>query len=331
MQFKNRNMFYLLKKNYLLQIFALVAVLVLCGVQIFFNSLETTYLDSCLPCAAALASAAVSHPLLLKISLFLSLLLQMWLLFRYVSVSGFLEEESILPSSLLFALLLAMGIFQPLSSASITNLAILLVLNLNGDFQGKSAPTTTLISGIIIGLNSLFDIAAALLLLFYVIMLFVNRLEKIKSVLTAICGVILVYIYLFSAHFFRGTLIELWNSFSHLHCSFPIFTQTYFSVYAFIAIALFALFSFYVMVRLKVQYDSKLILLRQRFLFLCVLFVFGILMLLTSNLPFPFSLTYLLIPATCYIVAFIPSRGFSIPAELLLCILSASLIVMARL
>ena len=82
-------MFYLLKKNYLLQIFALVAVLVLCGVQIFFNSLETTYLDGCLPCAAALASAAVSHPLLLKISLFLSLLLQMWLLFRYVSMSGF--------------------------------------------------------------------------------------------------------------------------------------------------------------------------------------------------------------------------------------------------
>ena len=91
------------------------------------------------------------------------------------------------------------------------------------------------------------------------------------------------------------------------------------------------LLTVYVMFRLKVLYSNKLIIIRRRFLLLCILFCFNLAMVLTSNVTFPLSLYYLIIPITVFTISFIPVRHFAISSEILLALLTASFVVMARL
>lgn len=327
--FQFSKMFYLLRKSFLLQLFAAVAVLALGGYFIFSNDLSINYIDITLPSAQLLSAYLISHPSGAKVLLFVAMLLQGGLFYRYFRNSGFLDEENLLPIIFFFALLMGMGIFMPVSSTWIMNLLILLVLNINGDIQGKSAKTATLLSGIIIGLASLYDLSALVFFIFYLLILLINRLEKMKEMMAAICGFVVTYIYVFAYHFFKGDLTDYAHSFQAIRFHFPLFTQSHFSLYAIIAAALLLLSLFYIVVRLKVYYDNKLIVMRKRFLALCLLAIFQLVMLVFSNLPFPYSLGYLMIPLTCFFISFIPSRNFSISTELLLGVYAAALVVLA--
>lgn len=322
-------MFYLLRKSFILQLLAALAALAVGGYFIFSNDLSISYIDTTLPSAQLLSAYLLSHPAGAKAILFITMLLQGGLFYRYFRNSGFLDEENLLPIFFFFAFLMGMGIFMPVSTAWIMNLTILIVLNINGDIQGKSAKTATLLSGIIIGVASLYDPAAILLLVCYLLLLLINRLEKMKEMLVAICGVLITYIYVFAYHFFKGNLTDYAHSFSAIHFNFPLFTQTHFSLYAIAAAALLLLSLIYIVVRLKVYYDNKLIVMRKRFLALCLLAIFQLVMVIFSNMPFPYSLGYLIIPLSCFFISFIPSRNFAISTELLLCIYTASLVVLA--
>lgn len=322
-------MFYLLKKNYLLQVIALVAVVATGCFFIFAHPIEVVGFEIWLQrLDAAMLSAIQTHPTGIKSSLFLILLVQMWLLYRYIRVSGFMDEETVAPLAIALALPLGAGIFTPFSPVWITNLVILIVLNLNLNAQGKSSPTATLLSGVAIGIGSFFDYAAAVVLLYYIIFLLVNRLERIKSVLVALCGVALTYIYLFAYQVFAWSGYKFPELYVFPPLSFPMFTATHLSIYALIAGILFIILSLYIIIRLKVQYDNKLIALRQRYLFLCLLFVFALAIILAGNFAFPYSLGYLIIPVACFIVAITPSHGFSIPLEIMLVLYVAAFIVM---
>ncbi|MCQ2279334.1 MAG: hypothetical protein MJZ49_00850 [Bacteroidales bacterium] len=322
-------MFYLLRKSFILQLLAALATLAIGGYFIFSNDLSISYIDTTLPAAQSLSVYLMEHPAGAKAILFIAMLLQGGLFFRYFRNSGFLDEENLLPIFFFLAFLMGMGIFVPVSTAWIMNLSVLILLNINGDIQGKSAKTATLLSGLFIGIASLYDIAAFLLLVCYLLLLLINRLEKMKEMLVAICGLLITYIYVFSYYFFKGNLTDYLHSFRAIHFNFPIFTQTHFSLYAASAAVILILSLVYIIGRLTVYYDNTLIVMRKIFLSLCLLAIFQLIMMVCSNIPFPYSLGYLIIPLTCFFISFIPSRNFSISTELLLCLYTASLVVLA--
>ena len=329
MQFKNSNMFYLFRKAHLLQLFAGVVVLLLCGVEIFVKHFDVSALNDSLPCMVSLSQWLTQHPLAEKFFFLFLLLIQAALIFNYVRRSGFLDEENVLSILFFCVFSLGMGILLPPSPAWFTNTAILIVLNLVS-FSAAKSRFTLLFAGIVLGTASLFDLTAVLLTVFFLLYVLINQIDKLRDLLATLCGLILPYLYLLAYHYIAGTFPKYFHSLLHPHLFFPFFTQSHLSVYTIVAMALMLLLTIYVMVRLKVLYNNKLIVVRKRLLFLCILFCFNIAMLLVTNTPFPYSLSYLLIPVTVLTISFIPTRNFAISTEILLSLLTASLVVMAR-
>ncbi len=329
MQFKKSNMFYLLRKAHILQLLVGVSALLLCGVEIFIKPLDISYFSNSLPCTDSLANWMILHPTGTHFFALLLLLLQSVLMFNYIRQSGFLDEENVLSLLFFCAISVGMGIFLPLTPAWLTNTAILAVLNISNQGTSSISKTALLCAGIIIGTATLFDPAAALLLLFFILHVLISQIDKLRALLATLCGALISYLYLLAYHFFAGSLPNYLQSFSQIRFQFPIFTPH--SIYALIAMGVCLLLVIYVMARVKVLYQNKLIVIRRRYLRLCILFGFTIAMMLISNVPFPYSLFYLLTPITVFIISFIPARNFAISSEILLMILTASLVVMGRL
>ena len=331
LHFKISNMFYLLRKAHLLQLFVGLSVLLFCGVEIFIKPLDTSLFCGSLPCATLLAQWLVGHPVGAHFLVFILFLLQVGLLFHYVRKSDFLDEENILSILFFCAISLGMGIFLPLSPAWFTITAALAVLNLSNYANNTShSKTFLLLAGIVLGVATLFDLTALLLILFFILHILINQIDKLRDLMAMICGILLPYCYLFAYHYLAGSLLEYLHSFTLIRLHFPLFTQPHFTVFTFIALGMGLLLTIYVLVRIKVLYNNKLIVVRRRFLFLCVFFGFNILMLLTTNVVYPYSLHYVLIPVTVAIIAFIPVKNFAISTEILLMFLTASFVVMAR-
>lgn len=324
-------MFYLLRKAHLLQLIVGVLALLGCGVMIFIKPLDVSLLNNSLPCSMALLQWTMSHPIGTQFLALIFLLLQGAMLFHYVRTCGFLDEENALSILFFCAFLLGMGIFLPLTPAWFTNTATLAVLNLSNRAFSSNSKTPLLLAGIVLGTATLFDLAALLLLVFFILYVLIHQIDKLRDLLATLCGVLTPYLYLLAYHYFVGSLPTYLHSFSQLHLHFPLFTQTHYSLYALIAMPLGLLLTVYVMFRLKVLYSNKLIIIRRRFLLLCILFCFNLAMVLTSNVTFPLSLYYLIIPITVFTISFIPARNFAISSEILLALLTASFVVMARL
>ena len=329
MHIKKTDMFYLLRKAHLLQLFAGLIVLLLCGFFIFHKQFNVNILNNTIPCTVALSQWMLLHPLAAQFSALLLLLLQSALLFNFVRKSGFLDEENILSILFFCGFSLGMGILLPPSPAHFTNTAILAVLNLC-NINAERSKSTLLFAGIILGTASLFDLTAILCIVYFLLHVLINQVDKLRDFLASLCGLLLPYLYLFAHHYFANSLPQYLHSFSQIQFHFPLFTQTHYTPYTFIAMAVGLLLTIYVMARLKVLYNNKLIIIRSRFLFLCMLFFFNIAMILTTNVPFPYSLAYLLIPVTVFTIAFIPAHNFAISSEILLAVLTASFVVMAR-
>lgn len=305
-------------------------MLLLCCVEIFIKPLDISCFNHSLSCADVLTQWMVSHPMGAHFLALMLLLLQAGLLFNYVRASGFLDEENVLSILFFCALSLGMGILTPLSPAWFTNTATLAVLNLSNRTSSARGKTYLLLSGIVLGLSTLFDPAATLLLLFFILNILINQIDKLRDLLATLCGVLLPYLYLLAHHYFAGSLAQYLHSFSEIKLTFPLFTQPQLSLYTLIAMGVGLLLMVYVIARVKVLYQNKLIVIRRRYLYLCILFGFNIIMMLTTNVPYPYSLSYLLIPITVFIIAFIPVRNFSISTEILLLLLTASLVTMGR-
>lgn len=323
-------MFYLLRKAHLLQLSIGVIVLLACGVMVFLKPLDISLFNNSLPCACAFSQWLSVHPVGTQFIALTFLLLQAALLLSYVRMSGFLDEENVLSILFFCAFSLGMGILLPFSPAWFTNTATLAVLNLINHTSTSNSKTALLVAGIVLGAATLFDLTAVLLLVFFILYILINQIDKLRDLLATLCGILLPHLYLIVHHYLADSLPAYLHSFSQLHLHFPLFTQTHPSFYSLIAMGVALLLTIYVMVRLKVLYNNKLIVIRRRFLFLCVLFCFNIAMLLFTNIPLPYSLAYLLIPVTVFIIAFIPVRNFAISTEILLSLLTASLVVMAR-
>lgn len=320
-------MFYLFQKVKFLQILLLVGLLAAVS---FFSLLgEASYFCSDgLPYFSGLVRFFTAHPVFAHLSAICVALLEAFLIFRYFNKNAFSDETTFMPACWFLALLFLLDSHQILSSVGLTNLVILLIININGDYQGNQSKNSVFISAILLGLLSLCDLSAVPLFVYYIFILAINRIEKMKDILVAFVGVLLPYVYVFAHRFFTESLDTYWQSFAQIRFHFPLFDIKQYGIPALVAFGLFLLFIPYIIMKLKVHYDNKLMILRKRMLSLNLLFIFMLGVMACSNVPFPHAVGYLAVPLACYFAAYIPHKRISWAHEITLTLLLAALVVM---
>lgn len=318
-------MFYILQKNFQFQILVLAILLGIFGFQLFTGSVGYTGYDEFLPYSASFSAFATAHQGGAK-AIFLGIfLIQQLFLFLSFKRNRFADRSSLLPCIALTAFYVGGNIATHCTPAILVNLATTIILLLGDDTSQRHIRSKVLVAGMLIGIVSLYDLNAIVLLVPYALILLTNRLNKAKDIVIAVIGVLVPYLYVMAFHFFRGDLLPYLHTFTSIHLSFPLFTATHLTIVQLVATLVMALLIIYIVIRLKIRYDHKVILIRKRFLSIIFLFIATTAMLLLSNTAFPFSFRYLFIPLAFFTASYMQSNRFSILKELVMVLLFVSI------
>ena len=172
-------------------------------------------------------------------------------------------------------------------------------------------------AGALVGIASLYDLTLLLLAVAVILILVTNRLNTLTDIFVALIGILVPYIYVAAYHFFVGNLTNYLASFSSISLQFPLLAARP-SIVSVVCIVVCFVLLIFILVKLKVRFDYKLIVIRKRFGNIHLLFIVSAAILFLTNLPFPQSLGYLFVPIALYLAAYAPSRRFSITKEVVL-------------
>lgn len=322
-------MFYFLQKHKLLQIIIVIILTVFTCIHLFSASINYSFFEPILPFSIALANGIGLHTGLFRGMILLTLLLEVFLLYNYFKKSAFTDNSTFFPV-IWFLVFNAFACFLvPFTPIFLTNLAIIFLLNIHTSNSDSRLKMQILLSGALISLACFYDITAVFLLLFIVISLAINRLEKVRDVLVLLIGFLVPIIYVGAVYFFQGDFADFITVWRKLHFHPAIFAMKKISTVQIICLSVFALMIPYIVIQLKLLYDNKLIIIRKRFISQIVLFFTLLIMVLLTQVPLPYSLAYFSVPITFFLTSLIPEKKFSIVKELAIILFTASIIVMS--
>lgn len=321
-------MFYLLQKNLRFQIFVLVALAALFCYQLFALPVAVCPTDSFLPLSQSLGQWIMQNPLAAKTGIMFLFALQQVMLFLYYKRSKFDEQTSLLPCAALTVFAIAGGPTALFSPVLIANFVLTSILLFSDDSDHRNQKGRVLLSGILIGIATFFDTALFLIAVAFLFMLLNSRFNTISDLFVTLIGMAIPYIYCFACFFFVDDFPRLLDSITRVHFDFPLFTGTHPSVVSLISAVVAAIILIYVLVKLKIRFDYKLIVVRKRFANTHILFATLIGVLLMTNLPFPESVSYLSVPLAIYLAAYAPSRRLTITKEVVFTVLLTAIILL---
>ena len=311
-------MFYLLQKNLRFQIFVMVALAGLFCYQLFAMPVAVCFPDSFLPLSRSLGQWMMQNPLTLNLGIVFLFSLQLVFLFLYFKRNKFDEQTSLLPCASLALFAIAGGPAAICSPVLIANFILASLLLLSDDSDHRNQKGRVLLSGILIGIASFFDITLFLIAVAFLFILLTNRFNSVRDIFVTLIGIVIPYIYCFAYFFFVDDFPRFLESFSRIHLGFPLFTDTHPSVVTLISAGVGVILFIYILVKLKIRFDYKLIVVRKRFVNTHILFVILIAIFLMTNLPFPESVNYLSVPLAIYLAAYAPSRRLTVTKEVVL-------------
>lgn len=234
-----------------------------------------------------------------RIVAMLMILLELLFVQRFYSLNKFSDNQSFMPTLLFLVFLNVSGMLTVFTPAWFTvfTLTFLLLYNLR-DNNEKPVKNRILASGAVVALATLMDFHAVWLVFFLICALAANRFTKIKDVLILFAGALLVYVYVFTYHFLRGSMHEWSLSYAHYHFFEVIKSVQSLGVLNYVLIGYLLVSTIYVITLLKLFYDNKLIILRKRFVTIILLTIASVAMVVFSGLDFRLGLIYLLVPMT---------------------------------
>lgn len=239
----------------------------------------------------------VAHPIALKITAAIILLLQILLILRFFHLNRFSENPTNTP--LLFTLLvLVAGHFPELfSPATISNLILTFILLFNTrDTNEQPVKNRVLSSGMLIGITSLIDPYSIWALLFLVLALLTNRFSKFKEIIILFVGFLLVYLYVFSVGYLTNSTAHIMDTIRQTSF-FTIFKNlNALKVLDYVLAGMLLVGMIYIMSALKLYFDNKLIILRKRYLTILLLFIVMVITMAFSGYTFRQGLVYLVVP-----------------------------------
>ena len=307
-------MFYLLQKDLRFQVFVLLALTGVFCFQLFAAPAAFCLYDSTRPYALSLDEWTALNQAPARIGILVLYVLQQLLLYNYFKTNRFADNETLIPCISLAAFMVAGGIASRCTPVFIANAAAIGLLKLSDDSESRHLKSRLLMAGALVGIASLYDFTLFLLAVSVILILVTNRLNTLNDIFVALIGILVPYIYVVAYHFFVGNLTDYLASFSHLSLRFPLLA-TRPSIVSVVCIVVCIALLIFILLKLKVRFDYKLIVIRKRFGNIHFLFIVSAAILFLTNLPFPQSLGYLFVPIALYLAAYAPSRRFSITKE----------------
>lgn len=294
-------MFYYINKNSIIQWILILALFVWAVITIF-TQMSLFPADNQMILYQDICRFWTLHPLHYKITAVVMLLIEMTLVQWFYQANKLSENVTYLPMLFFLALLNAgqfLRMFTP-SFFTIFIMTIVMLSNIRND-NNESIKNRIFFSGVLIGINTLFDPIAIWIGLFVVMALIANRFSKAKEILILIGGLLTTYIYVFTAYYFSNQLPSL----GKMLTSYPYFaiihTFPTLRIIDMVMAGYVMLLTFYLSAVLKLYYDNKLIVLRKRLVTIHLLMFVTVVMLVFSDFDFQNALAYMLIPLTLYL------------------------------
>lgn len=248
-----------------------------------------------------LANFWQEHPVNLKISAILILLVETMLISRFYSANRFAENQTYIPA-IFFLLTVNVGGFLTSVTPAVTTLVFMtLVLMVNAmDENDRPVKNRVFSSGLLVGIASLLDPVAIFAVFFLLLALITHRYSKSKEILIMLFGLLFVYAYLFSFAFFTDSVTVLNASFKNFSFFglFKGFKEL--TIFDYVFVVYTVLLVAYLIIQLKLFYDNKLIVLRKRLVNIHFLMFVLVAMFVVSGLTFSKGLLYVILPISLY-------------------------------
>lgn len=228
------------------------------------------------------------------------LLLQILLTDVYYFRGGFGDNHHLMVCIWYMLILCCGGFISELSPVWLANLFLAIIISLNFDYDNGNLKSKDLLSGILIGAASLFYPPMLFVAFFVISSLVINRFSKYKDIIVFILGILSVYVYTFCFYFFSNRLPELYQMVSGIRFYNSLAMTEVYSWKVMVLIATTVASLLYAIVVLKIQYDSKTVLLRKRLITIHLITMSTLLLMAFSPFDFHQAVGFLLIPMTLY-------------------------------
>lgn len=229
------------------------------------------------------------------------LFLELVFVYRFYAINKFSDNQTFVPVFFFLLCMHAGSFFNFLSPAHFTLffLSWLILYNVR-EKNDRLLRNRVFTSGIFVGLASIVDVNALSICIFLILALFVSRYSSVKEIVIMLAGLLMVYIYVFTSFFMSDTLPALQESVRQLtffetfraapSITFLQWVSAGYLIFSMLGMAIF----------LKWHYDSKLIVLRKRYMIIVLLSLLLIIPVFVGNMILPQGLLYLIIPISLY-------------------------------
>ncbi len=225
------------------------------------------------------------------------LLLTMFCTQRFFSINKFSDNETFMPIVFLLLLFNMSHAFSTFTPVYFTVLTTAFIIMMNSENEHNiDIKNRTFASGILIGINTLFDYNAIWLIPLMIIVLIVSRFSKIKEIAILLTGVLFIYLYLFTYAYLTDQVPAIFGKIKE----FAFFTVLHqipsFRWMDWVFIAVWGSTSLLFLFGCKLYFDNKVVVLRKRYILCILLLIFAIFMGIFSPFEMQVSLPYLLLP-----------------------------------
>lgn len=304
-------MFRILNKIIGLQWFLLFLLIVIAGFQIFRSSIlmdPTGFPILYKSIYNIFFNNEIARSLTISIILILSIVGVQY----YFSKNNFAPKNSLLPAITFLSILVLTGSLKVVSPIFFTNFSIIIILLINESHYKGLSKSNVFYSGMIIGLSLLIDPASIVLLLFLIVSMIINTVITPKDLIVSLLGIFTIGIYLIAYYFFIDGLDILWANFAQIKL-FTIFTTArQLSTLQMIFIPLNFIIIFYLVIKVSLIYENKVIVMRKKIITLNALLLCIIGTIVFSGISPEFLFRYFYIPISLLISILVqnPNRFF---------------------
>ena len=300
-------MLHLLNKNLNLQLFFLAILTGWAGWTIF-SQMTIMPAEGNMILFQYIANLWAKSPILIRLCVFGMVITITVAINQHFDNHHFHDSRTYMPGVFLLLLLNCGKFLHTLTPAFLTLFAIALMMILYSPSDQASRKERIFTLGLIIAITTMVDLSAAGLALFLFMLIALNNVTSFKEILIMLFGILFPYIYAFSIAFIANSLPELLNSWHQLDVFEPVKQFTHLRIIDYVTMAWFVVLTAILMIRDKRLLDSKLIVIRQAFNNVNMLFYPMFLFLWLSIVPLPTALIYLLLPVSIYMSLAITSK-----------------------
>ena len=249
-------------------------------------------------------------PVLVRILAFLIVLTMTYGVMQLFQQKHFYDNRTYMPGIFLLLTLNSGKFLNTFSPALLTTFFIALIMLLYLPSESASKAKDRIFTfGLAIAIATMLDISAFGIFLFLLLTLAINNITPFKDIVILVLGLLFPYLYAFSFAFLFDSMPAFLQSWRDITFFVPAKEIPHLRPMDYITLIFFCLMVVYLIVRDKKLLDNKLIVIRQAFTNIHLLFVSLLAFMWLGNMSMHGALLYLMMPVSIYLsVAVVPKR-----------------------